>query len=142
MRTATHEDFSREDALTGSSDRGFGFVFAGAFAVFALLPWIRGGRIRLWAAGVSVIFLVLALVAPKILAPLNRLWIRLAVLLSKITNPIITGALFFLVFTPMGVLIRAMGKDLLRLRRDPDAKSYWIPREPPGPAPESIVNQF
>jgi hypothetical protein len=52
------------------------------------------------------------------------------------------GLMFFLVFTPMALLIRLRGKDLLRLRRDPEAPSYWIPRQPPGPAPDTLKQQF
>jgi hypothetical protein len=90
----------------------------------------------------SGIFLLAALVAPAVLAPLNRVWTALGALLHKITNPIILGVFFYLVFTPFGSLLRLFGKDFLRLKWVPDTESYWIVRQPPGPPPESIANQF
>ena len=84
----------------------------------------------------------MAWLRPALLAPLNRVWNKLGLLLGKIVSPIVLGALFFLVITPSAIIIRWMGKDLLNLRRDPKAESYWLVRDPPGPAPESINDQF
>jgi len=72
----------------------------------------------------------------------SRVWAKLALLLHKIVNPITTAVMYFLVFVPAGFMFRLMGKDPLRLKLEPDAESYWIPRNPPGPAPESMRNQF
>jgi hypothetical protein len=83
-----------------------------------------------------------ALTGPSLLHRLNLLWTRLAVLLSKITNPIITGLMFYILFTPVAFALRLLGKDLLRLKLPPEGGSYWIPRKPAGPAPESMQNQF
>jgi hypothetical protein len=91
---------------------------------------------------VASVFALLALVKPALLAGLNRLWMKLGVLLGKVVSPIALGILFYGVFTPLGAVIRITGKDPLRLKFDPDAKSYWIPREPPGPPPGSMTNQF
>lgn len=142
VRTTIHEDFSRKDSSTGPSDRSFGLVFAGVFAIVALWPLLHGGRVRLWAAALSGAFLLTALMAPAVLHPLNRLWMRAGLLISKVTNPIITGLMFYLLFTPTAVLFRWLGKDLLRLKVDPEAETYWIPRQPPGPAPETMRHQF
>jgi hypothetical protein len=90
----------------------------------------------------SLPFLMLALVAPKLLAPLNKLWMKLGLLLGKIVNPIVMGLLFFLTITPIGLLMRWMGKDQLRRGFDKRSASYWIERRPPGPPPESMKNQF
>jgi hypothetical protein len=137
-----HENFDREDENLGSSDRGFGQVFAGFFALVGALKWWFANALwPYWFAG-ALVFLVLAYAAPRVLAPLNRLWTKLALLLYKIVNPLTMGFLFFLVMTPMGLVMRAFGKDFLRRRRDPGAASYWIAREPPGPAPDSMKNQF
>jgi hypothetical protein len=139
---STHENWSRPEAPASSSDRTFGFVFAAFFSVLAFLPLLRGHKIRIWAAALSVIFLSISLIAPKTLAPLNRIWTAVGAALHRITNPIILGVFFFLVFTPMGFVMRLMGKDFLRLKRSPASDSYWIPRDPPGPDPSSIANQF
>jgi hypothetical protein len=137
-----HESYSREEKIDGSSDRSFGLVFAAFFALVGLLPLILGRAPRTWAFGLSGIFLLVALLFPSVLAPLNRLWIKFGLLLHRIVSPIALGIMFFLVITPMGWLMRALGKDLLRLRLDPDASSYWIERNPPGPAPETFKDQF
>ncbi len=83
-----------------------------------------------------------AIVAPKVLHPLNRVWTSLGLLLGKVVNPIVMGVVFLLAVTPIAVILRLLGKDLLRLRRDPAADSYWIPRDPPGPDPASMSRQF
>ena|SRR5579859_3286755 len=137
-----HEDLTREQDVEGSSDRVFGLVFAGVFLVIAGSPLFRGETPRWWALVVTVVFALVALLKPKLLSRLNRLWIMLGTLLGKVVSPIALGILFFGVFTPVGALIRLRGKDPLRLKRDPDADSYWIPREPPGPPPDSMTNQF
>jgi hypothetical protein len=137
-----HESFEREEENLGSTDRGFGQVFAGFFALVAALKWWFDNALWPWWLVGAAIFLVLAYAAPKALAPLNRLWTKLALLLYRIVNPLTMGFLFFLVMTPMGVAMRAFGKDFLRRRRDPHAGSYWIAREPHGPAPDSMKNQF
>ena len=141
-RRDLHERFDREDDVRGLSNRGFGLVFA---AVLALL-----GGAKLWAGATSgwwwlagaMLFLGLAMVRPAALAPLNRLWLGLAALLTRVISPLTIGVLFYLTVTPTGLIMRLLGKDPLRLARDPAARSYWIKREPPGPAPETMRNQF
>ena len=137
-----HETFDREDEVTGSSDRGFGFVFAGFFAIVAILRWWKGQGGAEWFAAAAVAMLLIALIRPSVLAPFNRLWTKLALVLSKVMNPVIMGILFFLVVAPIGLLMRLTGKRPLALDLDPAAKSYWIERNPPGPLPGSMKNQF
>lgn len=127
-----HEDLTRNQHIEGSSDRVFGLVFAGVFIAIAGWPLFRGESPRWWAAGAAALFALVALAKPALLAGLNRLWIKLGVLLGKVVSPIALGVLFYGVFTPLGVVMRLTGKDPLRLKRDPAAASYWIPREPPG----------
>lgn len=137
-----HEDLSREEHIEGSSDRSFGFVFAAVFALIALWPLLHQGGVRVWALVVAAAFALIAVVRPALLATPNRLWMKLGLLLGKIVSPIALGILFYAVLTPLGVLMRLTGKDPLRLKRDASAASYWIPREPPGPPPGSMTNQF
>ncbi len=132
----------QEAPVKPSSNRTFGLVFAAFFALVALLPVLRGHAVRRWALPVSALFLLAALVAPKILTPLNRAWTGLGTLLHAVINPLVLGVLFYLVFTPFGWVLRRMGKDFLRLRSTPGAATYWIPRQPPGPPPESMSRQF
>jgi hypothetical protein len=139
-----HEDFTRKETVQGSPDRSFGFVMAAFFALLALFPLLHGplSSIRWWALVVAAAFLALGLLWTAPLRPLNRAWLKLGLLLSKIVSPIVIMVLFYAAVTPIGVLMRWTGKDPLRLRRNAAAASYWIPREPPGPAPDSMKQQF
>jgi hypothetical protein len=137
-----HENYNRREDVQGSSNRSFGLVFAAVLLVVGVFPWLFGGILRLWALFASAAFLAVALVSPSVLAPLNRLWTRFGLLLHKIVSPIVLSIMFYLVITPIGLLMRLFGKDPLRLKYDPSAESYWIPRDPPGPAPESLKDQF
>jgi hypothetical protein len=86
--------------------------------------------------------LAAALLYPAALNPLNRAWLKFGLLLHKVVNPIVMGLLFYGTVLPTGLVFRALGKDILRLRRQPEADSYWIVRQPPGPAPETMKDQF
>lgn len=142
MSQMSHEDLTREEEVEGSSDRSFGLVFAAVFLIVGGLPLLHAGAARWWAIGVSAAFAVVALALPSILAVPNRLWMQLGLLLAKVVSPIALGILFYLVFTPVGFLMRLSGKDPMRLKLEPEATSYWIKREPPGPPPQSMTNQF
>ena len=139
---ACTKTFEREEQAVGSSDRGFGFVFTGFFAIVAIVRWWKDHGGAGWFAAAAAIMLAIALVRPALLAPLNRLWTKLALLISKVMNPVIMGILFFLVVAPIGLVMRAFGKRPLALAFDPAAKSYWIERTPPAPLPGSMKNQF
>jgi hypothetical protein len=87
-------------------------------------------------------FLAATLLYLAALKPLNRLWLKFGLLLHKVVNPIVMGFVFFGAVLPTGLIMRALGKDLLRRKWQPDANSYWIERRPPGPAPASMRDQF
>jgi hypothetical protein len=141
--TQDHHEFGARTASAEiSSDRSFGLVFAGFFALVASYNWWHGGRAWPLYFVLGAAFLVVALVAPHSLAPLNRLWSKLGLLIGMIVSPVVLGLLFFLVVTPVGFLMRLTGKDPLRLRADSGADSYWIVRQPPGPAGDSMSDQF
>ena len=137
-----HEDFRRKQEGRGGSDRGFGIVFAIFFALIGLVPLRAHHPVRWWSLGLAGVFLLVALLKPAWLHPLNRVWTMLGILLGLVVSPLITALLFFLVVTPIGFLFRLLKKDPLRLASSPGATSYWIAREPPGPAPETMRNQF
>jgi hypothetical protein len=129
------------DGVRPGSDRNFGFVFAAVFALIGLLPLIGGHAPRWWALAVGAVFLAVALVRPAILAPLNVLWFRFGMLLHRVVSPVIMAVLFFATITPLAVLMRALGKDPLRLKRS-TGTTYWIARDPPGPRAGSLKDQF
>lgn len=137
-----HERFDRDDPAAGSSERGFGIVFAVVFGIVAAWPLLDGRGPRLWALAIALLFLAAAFLRPALLTPLNRQWTRLALLLHRVVNPIVMGLLLFVVITPFGLVRRLFGRDPMRRRFDPAADSYWIRREVPGPAPETMTKQF
>ncbi|MGD0301736.1 MAG: SxtJ family membrane protein [Bryobacteraceae bacterium] len=142
MATQLHEDLNRTHQSKGFSDRSLGLTFSAFFALLAVLPMRRHHPFQWRWIVVSGFFLVVGLVAPGLLHPLSRVWARLALLLHRVVNPITTAIMFFLVFVPAGLISRLLGKDPLRLKLEPVADSYWIVRDPPGPAPDSMRNQF
>ena len=137
-----HEDLHRTQAVEGSSDRAFGLVFAGLFVVIACWPLFYAEAPRWWAFGVAAVFAVIAVWRPALLAGPNRLWIKFGLLLGKVVSPIVLAILFYVIIAPIGLLMRLTGKDPLRLKLDSATNSYWIPRKPPGPPPDSLTNQF
>lgn len=137
-----HEDFGRTDPVKRSSDRATGLVFAAVFAIIALWPLWKSGAVREWALITAAAITIVALAIPRALGPLSRAWHGLGLVLHRVVNPLVMGLLFYLTVTPTGLLMRLFGKDPLRLRFDPEAKSYWIERQPPGPAPETMRHQF
>jgi hypothetical protein len=139
---SSHEDFSRADDLEVSSDRTFGVVFAVFFLAIALWPLFRGHVPRWWSLPVSGAFLLIALARPGLLHAVNVLWTRVAVILNKVVSPVVTALMFYLIFTPVGMLMRMSGKDPLHLKPESNLKSYWIERRPPGPPPETMAQQF
>ena len=124
------------------SDRAFGFDFAAVFALLGVYPLLAGGTLRYWALGIAGVFAASALIRPAVLHPLNRLWFRFGTLLYRVLNPVVMAILYVIVILPVGIAFRLSGKDPLRLKRDPAAAHYWIVREPRGPAPESMRDQF
>ena len=139
---SAHEDFSRRLIVKRTSDRTFGLVFVVVFAVIGLWPLIGGLDPRWWALAIAAAFAAAAILAPRVLAPANRLWHEIGVWLQRVVNPLILGLVFYLGVTPTGLIMRLFGKDPLRLKREPDAESYWIERRPPGPPPGTMPNQF
>jgi hypothetical protein len=140
--TGLHENIERAAIVAGPSNRAFGVVFAAVFGLIAFWPLFYGGALRWWAAVGCGAFLAAAFVFPRSLAPLNRLWLKFGLALHRVVSPVVLGIMFFLVVTPTGFLMRALGKTPLRLSFDKSTESYWIERRPPGPPPESLRDQF
>jgi hypothetical protein len=145
-KQALHENITARDDVKVGSELSFGLVFAVVFIIVALLPLLtmsdQPGSLRLWALFVAAFFAITALTMPRLLALPNKLWFRFGLLLHKIVNPLIMGMLFFLTVTPIGLIMRSLGKTPLKLGFDKSAESYWIARTPPGPAPETMKRQF
>jgi len=125
------------------SDRSFGGTFV---AVFFLMAGWAVWTDRLMPAGayaaLGAVTLMVTLTRPSLLHPMNRAWMKVGSMLHTIVNPIVLGAIYFVVITPVGVAMRMARRDVLRRRMEPDILTYWIEREPPGPAPDSLPHQF
>jgi hypothetical protein len=119
----------KKDQVKVSSNRSFGFLFFVVFFVISLWPLKSQGDLRLWAFILSLVFLVLGVLNSKFLTPLNKLWFKFGILLGSIVSPIVMGAVFFIVVTPIGVIMRFAGKDLLRINKNKTISTYWIDRD-------------
>ena len=126
------------DDIKISSNRSFGIVFFIVFLLIALYPLIYSGEIRVWSGIISLILLALGVLNSKILTPLNKLWFKFGIFLSKIISPLIMGIIFFLVVTPIGIIMRIFGKDVLNLKYNKN-QSYWIEKKGPK---SKMKNQF
>ena len=104
------------DEIKIGSNRSFGIVFSIVFLLIAIYPLINNEELRIWSLVIAIIFLVLGLINSKVLTPLNKLWFKFGLLLGRIISPIVMGLIFFLVVTPIGLLMRIIGKDLLNLK--------------------------
>ena len=126
------------DEIKISSNRSFGIVFFIVFLLIALYPLLKGNDLRIWSLLISFIFLALGLINSKILTPLNRLWFKFGLLLGKFISPLIMGIIFFVVVTPIGIIMRLLKKDLLNLKYN-KKETYWIDKKGPK---SKMKNQF
>ena len=126
------------DEVKIGSNRSFGIVFFVVFLIIATFPLMNGDELRLWSLTISVVFLFLGLINSKILNPLNKLWFKFGIFLGKIISPLVMGIIFFLVVTPIGLLMRLLNKDLLKLKFNNNS-SYWIEKTEPK---SKMKNQF
>ena len=120
------------------TNKNFGIVFFVVFLLIAVYPITYSGDIRIWSLIISFIFIILGLLNSKILTPLNKLWFKFGIFLGKIVSPLIMGVIFFFVITPIGLIMRMLGKDLLNLTQN-NNKSYWIEKNGPK---SKMKNQF
>jgi hypothetical protein len=112
-----------------STNRSFGIVFFIVFLIIGVYPILNNeGDVRFWSLIIAVIFLVLGILNSKVLNPLNKLWFKFGIFLGKIFSPLIMGIIFFLVVTPIGLIMRFIGKDILNLKFNDD-KSYWVEKK-------------
>ena len=126
------------DEIKISSNRSFGIVFFIVFLLIALYPLLKGSDLRIWSLIISFVFLILGSINSKILTPLNRLWFKFGLLLGRFISPLIMGIIFFVVVTPIGIMMRLLKKDLLNLKNN-KKETYWIDKSGPK---SKMKNQF
>tara|TARA_B100000029_G_C17475629_1_gene923650 strand:+ start:76 stop:459 length:384 start_codon:yes stop_codon:yes gene_type:complete len=120
------------------SNRNFGIVFFIVFLIISLYPLINSENIRLWSLIISLCFLVLGIMNSSFLTPFNKIWMRFGLILGKIISPIVMGFIYFFVVTPIGILLRLINKDILKLKNNND-NTYWIKKDNTN---SSMNNQF
>lgn len=120
------------------SNKSFGIVFFIFFFILGIWPAVKGNEINYFLIAISIIFLLLGLLESKVLTPLNRLWFRLGIFLGNFVAPIIMGLIFFLIVTPIGLIMRLLKKDLINLKMN-NEKTYWIKKKK---IVSSMKNQF
>lgn len=131
------------DSAKLPSNRSFGLLFAAVFLIVATYAWAKDDAqrwVQVWLI-MAVLFFVIALLAPALLTPLNKMWFALGLLLGKVVSPVVLGILYFIVITPVAMGMRLFGRDALLMKKRA-VSTYWISRQPPGPAPESFKDQF
>jgi hypothetical protein len=124
------------------SNRSFGWLFTIVFALLGGYSFWQDGWLYPWALTLAAITAGVTLARPVWLAPFNRAWMRFGELLHHVVSPVVLGLIFYGVFTPVGFVMRLAGRDIMRRRFEPGSASYWIERNPPGPAADSFKDQF
>jgi hypothetical protein len=109
------------------TNKSFGIVFFLFFLIVSLFPLFKNENIRVWSLIIAIIFLILGLLNSKFLTPLNKIWFKFGILLGNFVSPIVMSIVFFAIVTPTSLIMKALGKNLLNLKKD-NKKTYWIER--------------
>ena len=120
------------------TNRNFGLVFFIIFLFISLYPLLKNENIRYWSLTISLTFLILGIINSKLLTPLNKAWIKFGIFLGKIMTPIVMGLIFFLVVTPTSIILKIIGKDVLKLKKN-KSETYWLTKEE---AKSTMKDQF
>jgi len=107
------------------SNRSFGIVFFVVFILIGFYPLLNDGNLNIISILIGIIFLILGILNSRFLTPLNKIWFKFGIFLGQIISPIVMGIIFFLVVTPIAFIMRVLGKDILKLKKNTD-NSYWI----------------
>ena len=120
------------------SNRSFGIVFFIFFLIVSTYPLIKGGEIRIWSLIIALIFLILGIINSELLTPLNKIWFKFGIFLGNFVSPIIMGIIFFIVVTPVSLILKLLGKDILNIKKN-NKRTYWIDKSDPK---SKMKNQF
>ena len=127
-----------ESKIKINSNRSFGIVFFVVFFLISVYPLLKDGSIYYWSLVISLVFLILGLLNSKILSPLNVIWFKFGILIGKIISPIIMGIIFFLIVSPISILLKIFRKDVLQLKYH-NKKTYWVDKND---VKSNMKNQF
>lgn len=137
-----HETNETTTPIEPGSDSSFGMIVGGILLAIGAYQYFKGFSAYYWIAGPGAVLILLGMLVPRVLHPLNIAWTRLGILLGRIVTPLVMFLVFVVSIIPIGLILRAIGKDSLRLKPSSEQASYWIERTPPGPTPESLKDQF
>ncbi len=121
-----------------STNRSFGIVFCIVFLIISFWSFFDTAEIRYWSLVIAIIFFTLGLLNSKILTPLNLIWFKVGIFLGNFISPIVMAIIFFIVITPISLLLKLFSKDVLNLKNNKD-KTYWIKKDGPK---SKMKNQF
>lgn len=124
------------------SNRSFGWLFTAVFTLTGVYSLWREGTVYPWMFGLAGVTAAVTMARPECLAPLNHAWMKFGELLHRVVSPIVLGIIFYGVFTPFGFVMRMAGRDIMKRRFEPEVPTYWVERDPPGPADDSFQDQF
>ena len=124
------------------SNRSFGWTFTVIFLAAGAYGLWQGGAVLRWLLAAAALMAIVTLARESWLTPLNRAWMKFGELMGRVVSPLVLGVLFFALFTPIALVMRAFGRDALHRRFDPAAPTYWVKRDPPGPPEDSFRNMF
>lgn len=144
MTAAAHEAYVAFHQPQPPGDRRFGLTVGAILLALAAIRWWLGhvGPVTVAFAGCGAALVVLALLVPPVLRPLNRAWMKLGAVMGALVNPVVMLLMFAAVFTPVAMVMRWRGRDALGLRPGPPGRSYWRPRPPAAPTADSLRHQF
>lgn len=139
---SSHEVIHSADDIAPGSDRSFGLIVGGILVAIAVYQYFKGAGWFLYVGAPGLVLMLMALALPRALRPLNIAWTRLGILLGRIVTPVVMFLVYIIAVVPVGILLKLTGKDLLRLKKGSHSTSFWVERQPPGPPPESLKDQF
>ena len=124
------------------SNRSFGWLFTAVFTLVGVYSLWRGSTAYPWMFGLASVTAAVTMIRPQWLASLNRAWMKFGELLHHVISPLVLGVIFYGVFTPVRLVMHLAGRDIMKRRFEPAAPTYWVERDPPGPAEDSFKDQF
>jgi hypothetical protein len=124
------------------SNRSFGWTFTGIFVIAGVYGLWKGAATLPWLLPLAAVTALVTLTRDAWLTPINRAWMKLGELMGRVVSPVVLGVIFFAIFTPVGFVMRLCGRDSMYRKFDAAAPSYWVKRDPPGPADDSYRNMF
>jgi len=139
---SAHEPSTSHEKIQPGSDRAFGLVVGSILIAIGAYMLAVGQGIVYWLWGTGSVLVAVGGLAPRWLHRANIAWTWLGLQLGRVVTPVVMGIVYLIAILPTGLLLRISGKELLSLKRDPGVSSYWLDRDPPGPAPESLKDQF